>query len=94
MFQIGLAVEAQARGGVVTVSVGWGLAMFADQPWWRNLFAVVWQGAPGVRRYGLVVLGFFATVQGVDIAGAQKALVGAQIQSSSVHGEKNSRRAA
>lgn len=89
MFQIGLAVEVQLAGGVGTLTAGWGLATFAG-PWWRNLFGVVYQGAPGVRRYGVVLAGFFVTLQGVDMAGARKALMGEAIKAQS--GQKIPRR--
>ena len=89
MFQVSAAVEAQVRGKIVTVAFGWGLATFADLPWYRNLFGIIAQGAPGVRRFGLLALGFFITAQFVDIDGARKALLGAQLQRGSSVGGKN-----
>ncbi len=94
MFQIGISLEVHARGGVVTSSVGWGLSTFTGLPWYRNLFGVIAQGAVGIRRFGLIAFGFFTTIQFVDMDGARKALLGAQIQNSSVHGQKNPSRAA
>lgn len=91
MFQFGLSLETQFGDSAITFSVGWGLKFFANQPWWRHMLAIVAQGAPGIRRFGLIVLGFFVTAQFVDMDGARKSILGAQIsRNSSVQG-KNTR---
>lgn len=82
MIQIGIALEAQVNGAVTTLSAGWGLATYANRPWYMNLFGLVRQGAVGVRRYGVVVLGFFLTGQFVNIEIARKAMQGASANSS------------
>lgn len=88
MFQFGVSFEVQLGGGIGNFMVGWGLGTFANRPWHQNLFGVVRQGAPGVRRYGVIVLGLFVTMQFVDIATTRAALQG---QQSSVHGKNPSR---
>jgi len=74
MIQIGFAVEARVSDSIATFSVGWGLATYANRPWYQNLFGLVRQGAVGVRRYGIVALGFFVTAQFVDIHAARAAM--------------------
>ena len=74
MIQIGFAVEARVTNSIATISIGWGLATYANRPWYRNLFGIVRQGAVGVRRYGIVVFGFFLTGQFVDMDAARAAM--------------------
>lgn len=75
MIQISAALEANISGKAVTVTGGWGLNTFANVPWWGNLFGIIRQGAVGIRRYGLIVLGFFITAQYCDIAAVQASLM-------------------
>lgn len=91
MFQIGVAVEGQISGKIATLTVGVGLAQFANRRWYENFFGIIAQGAVGVRRYGLILFGFFVTLQFVDVDGARKSILGAQIQKSSAHGKNASR---
>lgn len=67
MIQLSLAAEMNIGGRAGTLAVGWGLNTFANVPWYGNLFGIVRQGATGIRRYGLIVLGFFVTFQYADI---------------------------
>lgn len=87
-FQIGLSLEIQVRGKAVTISTGCG---YLTTPWWGNLFAIIAQGAVGVRRFGLILLGTFLTAQFVDLDGVRASMLGEQIkkQKSSVPGGKN-----
>jgi len=88
MIQLGVALEGQANGGVATLTVGWGLALFANEPWYRQMFAIIAQGAVGVRRFGVVLFGFFITLQLVDIEGARKSIMGAAVQQNNVSTRK------
>jgi hypothetical protein len=74
MIQIGIALEGQAAGNVATLSAGWGLATYANRPWYMNLFGLVRQGNVGIRRYGVVAFGFFLTLQFVNMQIARAAM--------------------
>lgn len=73
MFQISVSTEMRLGAGIGTLGVGWGLGTFAGEPWYDNLFGIVHQGVPGVRRYGFVFAGFFVTYQMCNVLEIQRA---------------------
>ena len=85
MIQFSGAAEGRINDKIVTVAAGWGIGNFSETPWYLNLIGAVSQIAPGIRRYGLVLIGFFVTIQFCDVAAVQKAVVRSN---SSAYGQK------